>query len=954
MSPTTPRPPALSLVLLLLGPTLAVSTTLALLSSDARAAELTGQLNGTVLDTDGLPVPGVVLTMTSPSLQGERAVETNDDGAFVALALPPGEYRIEASKPGFNTAAVNVRVFTGRSTGITVTMSLAVAGEEMVIVDQKPAVDVTATRTGVVLTKEMMRDIPNPGRDYQGATQLSPGVVGGGNPNMRGGTFTSNQFYIDGVNTTDPLTGTFSSNLNFDAIEELQVITGGMDAEYGRALGGAVNIVTRSGSNEFEGDVQLLYSSKATRLYVPLPDEGDTDDIEYFDLSTAVNVGGPILKDRLWFFGSFQLNRSVYEETVPEEVGRDEPMAPRYWNSQYIYGKLTWSPHADHRIWGLFSADPTSIENSTQDIYTLSSGEEWWKQGGWLSSAGHLWSVSNRSFLQTEVFTQRSYIVTVPIQELWCKRGQWEDCDPADNYGYSEPGWFSNTGFGYGPEPYGSESYRNRHSLNSAFTQLFTALGTHQAKTGINVELMQSYSAFPGVGAETEEEAALAPDTSGYAYYEPTGDPNDIESYVPDTLYVYNSQYESHISGVLFAWYLQDVWQPVPRLTLRPGMRLDMSSLHTRPFLDPEFGDKKVFSTANLAPRMGLAYDLTGDGRTSARLFYGRFYDPGYLAVADTLADTDTGYTTYSWDAERDEWVDSGASGAGYFLVHEDLRTPRSDEINVGISRDVGDGWGLDLGFTYEETRNQWEDDEVNQIWNEDGTDVIGGRNGTTSAVYRLRTPNEVNNRFTSLELQANRQFDENWGMIASYTWSRTYGFLQENTTALASGSFDNYTQNGFDVGLQPYDIPHNLKVAGSYRDNDALPISDGTALGFLTGWNFNTQSGDIYRKLYYNNYYGSWSNAEDPLDGTYRMPMYTRLDLKAGLTLSAGRTTWDLTAECFNVFNDRTVVSVDTRYGDTDGEGVYVDGNGDPYWGRPTARQSPRYFQFGLRGEFN
>lgn len=946
-----------ALTLLLAAPGVALPAALLMLSSSAAAADLTGQLRGAVVDGDGLPVPGVVINATSDSLQGGRSVDTDLDGNFRILGLPPGDYRVEAQKAGFQTVRIDVKVFTGRAAMVDIVLPMAQASEEIVIVEQKPTVDVTSTRTGVVLTKEMLRDIPNAGRDYQSAAQLSPGVVGGGNPNMRGGVFTSNQYYIDGVNTTDPLTGTFSSNINFDAMEEVQVITGGMDAEYGRALGGALNIVTRSGGNEFEGDVQLLYSGKNTAAYTPLPDEGDLDDIEYFDVSTAVNVGGPIVKDKLWFFASFQLNRSDVETTVPDEVGRIEPMAPRYWNSQYYYGKLTWSPTSSHRMWLTFSADPTNIENSTQDPYTLPSGEEWWRQGGWLASVGHLWTPGGSSILETEVFTQRSYIVTVPIQELWCKRGQWDySCDPADNYGYSEPGWFSNTGFAYGPEPFGSNSYRNRHSANVSFTQLFDFLGEHQAKTGVGIELMQSYADNLGVGPETEEEQNAAPDTSGYALYEPGEgcDPNDPTCYEPDTLYLYNSQYDSTAAGILISWYLQDVWQPTPRLTIRPGVRMDYSSLHMRPFFDSEFSDKMVFSTINLAPRIGTAYDLTGDGRTSVRAYYGRFYDPGYLAVADTLSDTDTGYATFNWDPNREEWTPAGQSGAGYFLAADDLKTPHSDEFNVGISRDVGDGWGLDLGVTYEETNNRWEDDEVNQIWNADGTQVIGGRNGSTSAVYRMRTPDEVFNQYTSIEVQANRQFDENWGMVANYTWSRTYGFLQSNTTALASGTFDNYTQNDDDVGLQPYDTPHAFKIAGSYRDNDALPLSESTSIGFLTGWNMEATSGTPYRKLYYNDYYGGWYNAKDKIDGTYRLPMYSRVDLKAGLTIAVARTTWDLTVECFNVFNDRTVTDVDTRYGAQDGQGMYVDDDGDAYWGRPEQRQKPRYFQLGLRGEFN
>jgi len=944
-----------ALALLLSAPA-ALPATLVLLSAPASAADLTGQLRGTVVDADGIGIPGVVVNITSDKLQGARSIDTDMDGNFRALALPPGDYDVHIDKAGFQSKIATIKVYAGRTSQVELTMQLAQAGEEITIVAEKPTVDVTTTRTGIVLTKEMLRDIPNAGRDYQSAATFAPGVVdnGSGNANMRGGTFTSNQYYVDGVNTTDPLTGTFSNNMNFDAIEEFQVLTGGMDAEYGKALGGAVNVVTRSGGNDFEGDIQLLYSGKATRLYKPLPEEGNNSNISYSDATAAANVGGPILKDKLWFFAGTQLNRSVYENTVPAEVGRDEPMAPRYWNSEYVFGKLTWSPTNNQRLWAQVQADPTSIENSTQDPYTLPSGEEWWKQGGWIGSLGHIWTPDASTILETQLATETSYIVTQPIQELWCTRNQWTDCDPASNYGYPNPGWYSNGGFSYGPEPYGSTSYRHRYTLDSSLTRLFTALGEHQAKTGINLELLQSASAFPGVGPETTDEQGDSPDTSGLAYYEPTGDPNDVKSYVPSQLTVYNSQYDSTISAALFAWYLQDVWHPWQRLTLRPGVRLDYGSMYIRPFFDPGFGDSKVLSTLNIAPRMGVAYDLTGDGRTSAHAYYGRFYDPGYLAIPDILTDTDTGSTNYNWDAGHQSWTESGTSSAGYSLAHGDLRTPHSDELDAGLSRDVGDGWGLDLNFAYKTTRNRWEDDEVNLIWNADGTQVVGGRNGTSSAVYRLRTPNEIFNNFTSVELQANRQFDEHWGMVASYTWSKSYGFLQENTTALNSGSFDNYTQNKVDVGLQPYDIPHNLKMAGSYRNAEAIPLGDSTSLGFLGGWNFNASSGAPYRKDYYNQYYQGWYNHKDPIDGTYRLPAYVQLDLKAGLTFQAGRSTWDITAECFNVFNDRTVTSVDTRYGNQDGTGVVTDSNGDPYWGRPQSRQAPRYFQFGLRGEFN
>ena len=277
---------------------------------------------------------------------------------------------------------------------------------------------------------------------------------------------------------------------------------------------------------------------------------------------------------------------------------------------------------------------------------------------------------------------------------------------------------------------------------------------------------------------------------------------------------------------------------------------------------------------------------------------------------------------------------------------------PYSDEVDLGIKRDVGNGWGLGLNFTYEESFQLIEDDEVNQIWNADGTSVIGSRDGTGETRYRLRTPDEANIQYTSLEVSANKQFDEKWGLLSSYTWSRAYGLHRDDLGAgLASYSFDNAQQQQFETGLMPYDIPHSIKLAGSYRDPvrfDVGPISG----GYLFGWNFNMSSGYPYRPSYYNSTWYGWYNYQESLDGDYRLPAYARTDLKAGVTVASGRTTWDLTLECFNVFNSRTVTSVQTVANDASGE-PYVGEDGNIVFGEPTSRQSPRFFQLGLRGEF-
>jgi hypothetical protein len=907
---------------------------LLLIAAPAFAVDTNATLKGVVTDAEGLPVPSAEVLVESPNYLGGANLLTDEEGRYRFITLPPGVYSLRIIHPSFAPwESGPLKIALGSTVVIDVTLASRGTGETITVISAAPAIDVESTHTGVVLDAEFLKDIPT-GGDYQSAIEMAPGVVdlGSGNPNSHGGFDSSNQFYIDGVNTTDPMTNTFSMNMNFDAIESIEVLTGGMDAEYGRALGGAFNIVTKSGGNEFEGTASLFYSDSAM-VVAPLL-EGDSADT-FLAESANFNLGGPILKDKIWFFGSVEARRSVRATSVDPEIVRDLdrfPMQPRDYRSIYLFGKITAQPSPEHRISLHAQADPTSIDNVIQDPYTLPSGEAIQNQGGWILSIGHQYTPSQRLLLESQLYYQTSTIDRISVL--------WEDCTNFDDQGgctddftgttyLGEPvtgswfGWDADD-FSAGERAFSSINRRYRVSATSALTYYFDALGEHEAKFGVQGELLTTSTVYPGLD-------------EGYYYYTNAGDPNDLNGYTPVLKTVYDSNLQAKLTGTILSWYVQDVYQPVPRLTLRPGVRFDA------PTLQNDVGDV-VIQRLTAAPRFGVAYDLTGDGKTSAHAFYGRFYDTGFLGIADILNKGESGYSDYYWDEEAGDWSDTPSTGtSGTFLAHDDLRNPYSDEYNIGLSRQVGDGWGLDATFIYERSQNFWEDDEVNLIWNEDGTGVIGYRNGVNEAIYRLRTPDDTYTTYTSLETVLRRSFSDRFGVLASYAWSRSYG---TNSYDQASYVHDIPQQYQYEIGLLDYDIPHNVKLAGSYTNPEVYRIGKLTG-GYTLGWNTFAQSGLTYRPIVENSFYGGANNFIDTGNGRYRLPMLARTDVRVALDFVYKKTT-DLMigANCFNVFNDRTITEVNTEY--------IPDATGDEQpFGEIFDRLDARRFELFARGEF-
>lgn len=906
----------------------------------AGAVDLNGSLKGTVTDTDGLVVPGVQLVLTSPNLQGDRTTQSDGEGRYRFAPLPPGTFELEASKPGFRSWR-SPPFDLGVAESLQLAIELPLAGsadEEIVVIGAAPTVDTESTVTGAQLDTEYLKHLPSASRDYQSAMAVVPGVTGGGNPNVHGGFDTSNQYYIDGVNTTDPVTNTFSMNMNYDAIESIQVLTGGMDAEYGRALGGAVNLVTKSGGNEFEGSAHFVYGSNALILAPTIEGDNFNDETQQ---TLGLHLGGPIVKDKVWFFVGTELSRYISSLSFdPDEVGRDLdkfPFPSQDWRSGYLFGKVTTQLSPSHRLWVHAQADPTWIDNATQDPYTLPQAESVFNQGGWLASINHQYTPSERAIVETQLDYFRTYLDYFSI--LWkdCNNFNGRVCTD-DFVGQTYLGqpvtesWYGlgANDFSSGESPEAGFDRRQRLTLNSSYTRYWDWLGEHETKVGVQAEYMGTQ--FEGAGY-----------ADGLPYFTAgDGDPNDMDAYTPVVLDSYSNNFDSRLDGGLGSLFLQDVYKPHDRVTLRPGLRLDSTVLreHTQTTTNT------LYSRATLAPRFGMAFDLTGDQKTALHAYYGRFYDSGFLVIADLLRKSGTSFASLPWDEEAQAFSEEAQfAAAGTFLVHEPLKNPYSDEINIGIDRQVVPRLRVGALLVYKQAFRFWEDDDVNLIWNADGTAVIGSRDGSGEAIYRMRTPTSSFSRYTSLELTVNKQYANNWTLLGSYTLSRAYG---SQSADQATASLDVPEQRQYEIGLLDFDVTHVLKLSGTWDYADLVSVGR-TGIGPFFGWNAIAQSGVPYRPVFFNPTTSSFDLVDRAQDGSFRLPWISSVDAMVGAQFEyRQRINWELGLNFLNLLNTRTFTDVRT---DVD-EDLDLE-HPDQTFGTPIDRQFPRSVQIVVRGEF-
>ena len=297
---------------------LLLAAALLLIPAAGAFAQTTGRIVGQVLDAQGAALPGATVTISSPNLQGTQTQVTDSQGNFRFPSVPPGRYRVKVDMPSFKTLEQkDVEVGLDRTVTLPLTMQLSGVTESVTVTGLSPTIDTTSTVTGVNAGEDLFNRIPVR-RDFYAVARVAPGTtedtVG---TVVYGSTGAENQYIIDGLNTTGVEAGERGKTLNFDFVQEVEVKTGGLPAEYGRMTGGIVNVITKSGSNLFKGsgfgngEGGTLQSNDSTRDIRPATTTTVTDTTKRADFGGE--LGGPFFKDRLWFFGAY--NRTL--EALP-------------------------------------------------------------------------------------------------------------------------------------------------------------------------------------------------------------------------------------------------------------------------------------------------------------------------------------------------------------------------------------------------------------------------------------------------------------------------------------------------------------------------------------------------------------------------------------------------------------------------------------------------------------
>jgi len=341
-------------------------------------AQTTGGIAGQVVDaTSQAPIKDAVIIAQSPALQGEQTAVTDEKGQFEVSLLPTGVYTLTVQREGYQPfSQQGLKIALDRSIRVKLqVVPDSFNGPAIEIVGTTPTIAVTSTTTGNTVSKEQMNLVPY-GRNARGFEQVATSVPGVHADlfgfSMNGSGSPEQNFIIDGVNVTNPAFGTQGTTLIQDFVQEVDIKTGGYQAEYGRATGGIINVVTKSGGNEFHGSVFINWSPfEATRKQVGILSSSLSSQVKQnYNLDFGAELGGPIIKDKLWFFAGFapQLLSNNVDRIISRQTDNGQGLAARDGSGNVLYNELARKTYTATNTSYQFTGKLTYLLNENHNV----------------------------------------------------------------------------------------------------------------------------------------------------------------------------------------------------------------------------------------------------------------------------------------------------------------------------------------------------------------------------------------------------------------------------------------------------------------------------------------------------------------------------------------------------------------------------------------------------------
>jgi len=806
-----------------------------------QATAASAGISGSVHDPSGSSVPNAKVVITNTEKGITRTLSTNESGIFTAPALTPASgYAVEVTAPGFGGwQTKDVVLEVGQNVNLTINLNVSAAATQVEVTAEAPLVENTKTDVSQVVNERQIMELPINGRRVDSFVLLTPGVsndgtfglltfrgVGGGNSFLVDGADTTQQFYNENAGRTR-----LQSQLSQDAVQEFQVLSANYGAEYGRAMGGVVNSVIKSGTNDIHGTGFWFFRNRTLNARDPLATVNPPE-VRH---QTGATIGGPIKKDKLFFFlateisrrnypiASSQVKPGVIDPNTMSWIGCGTPVTvsgvsytptsaqcsavngilprlfgtvPRQTNQENGVGKLDWRPQERNSFSATFNFLHDKAPNGLQSAVALTNGSA-------VAGNGND-SVRVRTLSVAWTAIPKSTMVN-DLRYSWYTDRQaddFTDLGPAPGIGTLQltVAGVSNLGAGlnYLPRVDPNES---RKQIADTFSW---TKGKHIVKAGLDISASHDYDYFIANQFGTYTYGSV-----GAFALDFSGNTAGLKSWSTFSQTFGNPVTDSTITD--YGFFVQDQFRVTPKLTLNLGLRDELTSLPQPPQVNPDYPQTGVIheDMVNFAPRIGIAYGL--NDKTVIRAGYGMFYArfPGGL-INDLWKNNGLYQTSLSLSSSTASQLAAGpvypnrlvssANAAGSSTIQfadPNLRTPYSEQGDFAIERQLPGQISLTASYIWSRgvllpvVRDLNIGPLSTAVYSYRINDFSGNQVGTYSTqVYQgpkvnpkynkvLQDENGGNSYYNALAVQLNKRYSKGLQASMAYTWSHALDFAQ-------------------------------------------------------------------------------------------------------------------------------------------------------------------------------